>query len=339
MKIAIIDSGINREMFLEQIDGGISFYMDKDYNIRITDDYTDEHGHGTKVLKTLQKENNENQYYIVKILNENNETSSQLLIEALKHLLEIDVKCILLCLATENRNYKCEMQLIADQLIEQGKIIISSLKNGIKSSDSYPASLQGVIGVRGSLLIDDLFFYSKGKKIQCTSNSETLYMRGIGPKFCSFSGNSKACAVFTRLATKEILNSENIIELEIKLTDNQTSDFNHFLKKYAYDLKKQDSDEEYEVTNSNENMKLEQMLRYSIDKDINNKYGDNIKNIPFWLLFKSVDAISDYLNNTCILYNINPEELVLKRSDLQSLEKYCQSLLKQKNYMQENLKT
>lgn len=71
------------------------------------------------VYRTVTQNNVE--FYIVKVLNKNNQGNSTILYEALKWLLDIDVKYIIICISTSNNILKDKYQKIIDELTAQGK--------------------------------------------------------------------------------------------------------------------------------------------------------------------------------------------------------------------------
>lgn len=101
VRCAIVDSGVQRELSGNNIFGGITFKRSEAGIEIIENEYQDENGHGSMVYRTLAQTDTE--FYIVKVLNESNQGNSLTLCEALKWLLNIEVKLIVICISTNNR--------------------------------------------------------------------------------------------------------------------------------------------------------------------------------------------------------------------------------------------
>lgn len=151
MKIAIIDSGLDKKFVDEKkIIGGCMFkYSDDDKVICVSDEYFDDNGHGTATYQIIEQNGNEkNQYYIIKILDKNNETSTEILIHALRYLLEIDVNIIHLSLAIEKHDFSGMLQLkqVCKRLTKKNKLLICAQRNKT-NIPTFPAAYSSVLGV------------------------------------------------------------------------------------------------------------------------------------------------------------------------------------------------
>lgn len=127
-KIAIVDSGIDLTVH-KNIIGFVDFTKN---NKEISNDIYDSNGHGTKCVSVISKVNPSVEFFVVKILNDQNRCDSKSLLEALKYLLDVDVNIINMSLATNDLTYYKEYSEICNQLYSQGKIIIAALSNNRK---------------------------------------------------------------------------------------------------------------------------------------------------------------------------------------------------------------
>lgn len=197
--VAILDSGINLENIEtnKQVVGGISFIYDPKTGEIINDDcFEDENGHGTSCASMIKRIAPDTNFYIVKILDNNAKTNSKALLIALNYLLEKDIRLINLSLATIEEKYFEEISEICNLLKQRGKIIVCSLDN--RNNRSFPAVLDSVIGVRGSIFnSSEHFWYNKTLKIQCVADIIPVYIPTINGAYWLFGGNSKATALFT----------------------------------------------------------------------------------------------------------------------------------------------
>lgn len=115
VRCAIVDSGVQRELSGNNIFGGITFKRSEAGIEIIENEYQDENGHGSMVYRTLAQTDTE--FYIVKVLNESNQGNSLTLCEALKWLLNIEVKLIVICISTNNLEMGQEYEKLINKLL------------------------------------------------------------------------------------------------------------------------------------------------------------------------------------------------------------------------------
>ena len=167
-------------------------------------------GHLVEMAQMLR--NRLEKYPFIKILNNNAQTSIELLIAALEHCCTLDYNIINLSMATIERNNIQKFKNKCQQLKKQGKIIISSVFN--RFTTSYPASFDSVLGVRGGVLSrDDSFWFNPKYEIECVANIIPQFTQRNLNYYMLFGGNSKACAYMTGYIIN-IINNTNIIGLD-----------------------------------------------------------------------------------------------------------------------------
>ncbi|WP_234123409.1 S8 family serine peptidase [Clostridium hydrogenum] len=216
--VAIIDSGIARDIsiFQNKIIGGFSIF-ENDNKILFDDKYDDSNGHGTACAYTISKQCKYAKFFIIKILNTNGVSSSKKLLEALKALKNINVKIINLSLSTLNNEYRKELFDICEELKQQGKIIVNSLRNN--SRYSFPTMFSSVIGVKGvSFLTEKEYWFDSKKQVQClVDNTPIIYDKNCR-EHDIFYGNSKSTALFTGILCGLLLNNKvNTFDEAVKL--------------------------------------------------------------------------------------------------------------------------
>lgn len=214
VKIAIVDTGIDKthEYLQNNIIGGVAFES-KDEYILVSDDYEDKNGHGTSCASIIKKEFEEVEFFIVKALDKFGEASIQVLEEALKYLLNIDVKIINLSLSVIESDLVHDLYNICEELNKQGKLIICSVANGFEFS--YPAKFNNVIGVKGFILEDEnSFWYNKYYDTQCIIDNNSYLRCHLNNSYKLFGKcNSQAAA---KLAGKiaQIVSNNNDIKFD-----------------------------------------------------------------------------------------------------------------------------
>ncbi len=198
IKVAIIDSGIeNNKNFRGSITGGISIKFNKKINSLVYDeDLYDVNGHGTACAYIIYSICSNIEFYSIKVLNEKMQTHSLILLKALEHLLNIDCNIINLSLATLDFKYRNAMENVCNKLINQGKIIIASYTPD--EADCLPASIPGVIGVKGfEMGIKDSYWYDNGKDMECVADMTPLLVPGLNSELFLFGSTSKAAAMMS----------------------------------------------------------------------------------------------------------------------------------------------
>ncbi|CEN31379.1 S8 family serine peptidase [Paraclostridium sordellii] len=203
IRVAILDTGIdkNHEYLKDNIIGGISLKCDDKY-ILICDDYEDDNGHGTACASIIKKEFENVEIFVVKVLDKDGKSNVQVLEEALKYLLDKDIKIINLSLSIIESEVVKDLKKICDKLNAQGKIIVCSLANGYE--ESFPAIFENVIGVKGFILEDEnSFWYNRNKNIQCIMDNNSYMNCYINNSYKLFGKcNSQAAAKLTGKVAK-----------------------------------------------------------------------------------------------------------------------------------------
>lgn len=206
--IAVIDTGISMEVsILKDVINNISFYIEDDV-IYMADGNFDVIGHGTKVASCIKKYCPQAKLFVVNIYQSNLVTSSELLLEALKYFLAVDVDMINISLAVNSEENVAEINNVLKQLYGQGKVIVAAVKNGFKSS--FPAESPYCIGVMGSKEVPiGQFIVDDTKTIQIVTSVFPEQVETLFGQRCLFGGNSKAAACTTgRCASIMVENGE-----------------------------------------------------------------------------------------------------------------------------------
>lgn len=197
-KIAIVDSGIDKDLFGEKIVEQIEF---------ITNENDSMNNHGNLCCSAMLSVNENIEIYDIKILNEYNGCSMKLLLDALEYLSYKEIDIINLSLASDFIDYKDKFLSIIKKINSSGKIMVASQFNN--NQVSFPASLDGVIGVTGNTFIKNTsFWYNMNLDIQCVADKKPILLKTEKNSYEMFGGNSKATAVFSGLLGKYMDYSE-----------------------------------------------------------------------------------------------------------------------------------
>ena len=234
--IAVIDTGIDYSCtYFKDIMGGVAFLVE-DNKIFMSDEYSDEVGHGTQVCSIIKRYCSNALFYIIKIYGYEQKTSSLLLLQALEHLLDKDVDFVNLSLAVNSKTNIVDISRILDKLSKQGKIIISSVKN--RSSQSFPANYSSCYGVLG---VNDIregdYLFDESCTVQIRSNGTPEYVETLNAKFEWFYGNSKAAACMTgQMASLMQMYCYNMKERTMKSVNSMLSKYQNRKGRLGMDI-------------------------------------------------------------------------------------------------------
>ena len=222
IKIALIDSGIDSR-FQEQVASGVCILYDENKNsVYLSDDYTDENGHGTYCAQIITSHCKHIEFIIIKILDQNNIGYSRALVEGLKYIIPFSVDIVNMSLAVLCDEYKKEIEVLCSRIRDNGAIINVSVLN--HASTSFPASLDSTLGIRGAFNVDPYkIWYNAKNEIQCVSNLTPVLVSNIDCKKTFFGGNSKATALVSGLLAKAMytmqIDGENALKSLVIKTD------------------------------------------------------------------------------------------------------------------------
>jgi len=208
--IILLDTGIDTKAFKNCLVGGKHFFVEG-HSIYCDDNFDDDNGHGSACAYTIKSIFPTVKFYAIKILDKNAETIYPILETALEYCLDLEYRLINLSLAMIDNRVNGKFSKLCDKLKDKGKVLLSSVHNG--HSESYPASYQSVIGIRGSRLITpEHYWYNSNKSIQCVADITPCFTDRSLEKYFLFGGNSKACALVCGLLMKATENNDSTVD-------------------------------------------------------------------------------------------------------------------------------
>ncbi len=216
MKILVYDSGIAKSQ--------------NDY-IKTTDlgfGTIDEAKHGSVVCDIIRLLSPNSEIESVKILDKNNTTTLEVLIEALKYGIDSDCDVICLALSVECEEDCIPLHNILANMDNKGKIIICSNMN--RREYSFPAAYENVIGCRIQYNSSDYRLFVKDRLIKSSLPVLAVWRRIENEGFVCLNGNSLACAIMTG-EIAYISNKSNISgrkQIEKLLSDMEWEDYQFF---------------------------------------------------------------------------------------------------------------
>lgn len=205
-KVAVVDSGIDKDLYTDKVIEHIEF---------IHDNITNKNHHGNLCCSALLNINPNVEIYDIKILNEHNCCSANTLLAALEYINNTDIRIVNLSLASNQYGSVEQYYKVIDKLNSNGKVVVASLANN--GEESFPACLKNTIGVSGNTFINnDEYWYNRHLNIQCIADEKPILLKSSIDKYEMFGGNSKATAVFSGILAKYIgeNNTTNFNEIQ-----------------------------------------------------------------------------------------------------------------------------
>lgn len=210
VKIAILDSGINKEHTDLQ---GVDFI---EYNAiskkegKVHDDY----GHGTAIAGIIAARGGKVKgifanpiIYDVKVINEKGEAKLDAVVEGINWSIENEVDIINISFGFIND--RKDLKIAIDDALENGIIIIAAAGNTMGLSVDYPAKYDEVLSIASldkNLKVDS---YSAIDKVDYSAPGVDILSTNIDGSYKLFSGTSFATAHATGIIAS-ILKQENI---------------------------------------------------------------------------------------------------------------------------------
>jgi hypothetical protein len=196
LKIAIIDSGINRNHFhVGNVAGGHGYRHNGAGKIELDPDFSDEIGHGTAIAGILSEKAPFADLYAIKIFQKELAASADVLMLALKWAIKERIKIVHLSLGIEVEAYREDFKALCKTAHDRNIIILAAARS---SRDSIiPAAFQTVIGVFWDHQCGkDMISYHPGEKIEFGAYGWPREIPGM-PQEMNFRGNSFAVAHVT----------------------------------------------------------------------------------------------------------------------------------------------
>ena len=202
--IAVIDSGLTPDLLTDMIKIKKNYIVCKDTIVENSDVF-DNNGHGTSCVYTIWKLCPSCDFVIIKVLNANNNSFPELIINALEYLTTIDVDILNLSLSLYSDSYDQYIKEIIEKLIRQNKIIITSADNN-KLKVNRLSLFDHVISIEGAPFITrEKYGYNILKNQGISSNIPII--TPMSKDYRIFSGNSKATANFTGILGNFLVNN------------------------------------------------------------------------------------------------------------------------------------
>ncbi|MDD2496271.1 MAG: S8 family serine peptidase [Bacilli bacterium] len=306
IKIAIIDSGIINNKYLHS-------YTITGYNfLENNNDYTDEHGHGTKVtsiIVDLAKETNLNiELFPLKVVNKEGRSSTNNVIKAINYSIEQKVDVINISMT--NKNDTIELKNAIQNAQMNNIIIVAGVGNNGENVELYPASYENVISVGSIAQNKNISWFSNyNDKISIVAPGENITTMELDGSYGLHGGTSFSTAFVTF----------EVALLKIKYPELNNDDIIKVIKETAIDMGELDKDNYYGygIINYNNaiNYAYEALKKYKKWETALDIPANKPWTIVFNDLVKStgnISIIDEYYNNLSIDSQINENKVTIK---------------------------
>jgi subtilisin family serine protease len=168
VKVAVIDSGVNNgHPHVGKVEGGISFTLADNGNVKMSEDYTDLVGHGTACAAVIRGWAPLASVLAVKILDDSLSSRTELLIEGIEWSLASGADVINMSLGTYREDLVPGLERTTQKASESGVVLIASCQN--PENPPAPARLPSVISASPD-------FEQKSFHIRVGDNGETDFI-------------------------------------------------------------------------------------------------------------------------------------------------------------------
>ena len=207
-QIVIIDSGYDC--------GNMKGYclQDSDNGCEQTNNLQDHIGHGTMVTNIIRQNTVNANLYMIKIFNEEEEITSEKLINALEYVYgNLDPDIINLSLGISFCPDIPKLKEICDKIVERGTIIVAAFDN--IGSISYPAAFPNVIGVDSvkECINTRDYYYVINSPINIQAIGIVQRLKGIGDEYYNVTGSSFVAPYITAKISNILSKNNHRIEL------------------------------------------------------------------------------------------------------------------------------
>ena len=196
VKVAIIDSGIDRSHeILQHVTAGICFEFSAG-SVHTSQDYRDTSGHGTAVASIIKKKAPGIELYAIKIFDQSLIVEHKILIESIRWAIDQNVDIINLSLGTTDVQAKQVLLDVCQVAVNKNIAIVAAEHNS--GQESYPAYFSNVIGVKaGDIKGRYNYLFRRGEPIECIAPGTTQRVLWAGGREHIVEGSSFAAPHIT----------------------------------------------------------------------------------------------------------------------------------------------
>lgn len=337
-RVVIIDSGID-QIFMENTNIKIASYYDFS-ECTSCEFISDKIGHGTAVASIIYSINHECEFMILKIYNETLEQDENVLIEALKYILQNNIENSIIHMSVGVNYFSSDIEKLCNSIYNKGNILVSAFDN--LGCISYPAAFDAVIGVEGSdycIKRSDFIIY-ENEIVDIFAKGGFHRVIGINGASAIKQGNSMSAAYVTGYLSTMYLFSYTKDEAIDKLkkistykSQNVYNENNYFDKKLVLTNRELKSITRAGVFPYNKETSViirnADLLDFKIEKIYTTKYNGNAGKIISCnenkYILENIEKIKNETIDTLIVGHLNKYELVIPGIKRMVLKKCCEN--------------
>ncbi len=220
-RIAILDSGVHQlhPAFSGREIKGFSITVDENGDVNVSDDFSDENGHGTAVYDLVSRNAPSAEITNIKIYRDEETVTQHELEIILEYIFEhCEFDIINLSMGIIQCDCTKRLQAICADFQAKGTVLFSAFDNS--GAASAPAMLQSVVGVDGDESLEkDEVLLVKGSIVNVVMKQNYMKVAWLSPAYCLVNGTSFLTAKLTGMAAETEYHSKD--ELLEKLCTRQ----------------------------------------------------------------------------------------------------------------------
>lgn len=203
LTLAIIDSGIDKNIKINGMGIKLNENTKKYF---VTHDIVDRNGHGTIVTNIIREIIDDENLYIVKLFDQQDEVEVERLVFALQYLRDfIKPDVIHLSMGISFCDNITKLREVCQNIVENGTVIVCAFDNN--GSLSYPAAFPFVIGVESnsSLIKTTEYYFLQDSPINIAAIGSAQRLLGKNNHYVDVVGSSFSAPYITRLIAENII--------------------------------------------------------------------------------------------------------------------------------------
>lgn len=211
INIVLLDSGIDRHRDLDRYYIKDNIYFEfKDNEFVKSSDCIDQSGHGTSVASIIFDKVSDVDIISIKILDENNTSTSEIFLKALEYISKLNVDIINISLGVESNNKKNAICELCYEMIGKNVVIVAA--GNTKNKVVLPADIDGVVKVMPGIILNNNIYKYKNYFI---AQGIPRLLPSINNKYTFIGGSSIATPNITSLIANIIKNYNTVNYNEI----------------------------------------------------------------------------------------------------------------------------
>ena len=200
VKVAVVDSGIDpSHPDIGEVKGGVRIQLDEEGEILLTEDWSDEVGHGTACAGIIRKKAPDVELYSVRIFDDASlSAKGNVLVEAIRWCVTQGMDVVNLSLGTTEKELLPSLREVCDYAEQERVMLVSAEDN--QGRESFPACFPNVFGVAaGQVYGKYAYLYREYYPAEFVVRGDRQKLCWVQPRYVFLGGTSFAAPHITAL--------------------------------------------------------------------------------------------------------------------------------------------